>query len=174
MRLLHARRPRGVESHGAEVMEAARDAGLRVVERGLADPGARGLLEATTDINGADVVSLRCPLDSESRRVLFQGVSAVLANSAHEPFGLVGLEAMAVGGLACTGCSGEDYAVPGRNALVLQTASPKEFIGLFKRFYADPSADASVRSAARVTAQHYAWPEIIERTLLPRVSLADQ
>jgi hypothetical protein len=38
---------------------------------------------------------------------------AVFANSGHEPFGLVGLETMAAGGVACTGCSGEDYAIPG-------------------------------------------------------------
>jgi glycosyltransferase involved in cell wall biosynthesis len=164
----------GVESHGAEVMAAAQNAGLHVIERELREPGACGLLGATADVNGADIVSLRSPLDSESRRVLFRGVSAVLANSAHEPFGLVGLEAMAAGGLACTGYSGEDYAVPGRNALVMQTTSPKEFIGLFKRVCADPAANAALRSSARLTAEQYAWPEIIERTLLPRVSLIDQ
>jgi len=163
----------GVESHGAEVMAAAHDAGLHVIDRETPEPGARGLLGATADVNGADVVSLGSPLDSESRKVLFQGASAVLANSAHEPFGLVGLEAMAVGGLACTGYSGEDYVVPGRNALVMQTADPKEFIGLLKRFYNDPAANASLRTSARVTAKQYAWPEIIEQGLLPRVSLLD-
>jgi glycosyltransferase involved in cell wall biosynthesis len=164
----------GVEKHGAEVMSAARRAGLHVVERELADRGAQGLLRATADVNGADIVSFRSPLDDECRRVLFQAASAVLANSAHEPFGLVGLEAMAVGGLACTGYSGEDYAVPGRNALVMQTSSPIEFIGLLKRYCADPAANASLRRAARLTAEQYAWPEIIERALLPRVSLADR
>jgi glycosyltransferase involved in cell wall biosynthesis len=164
----------GVESHGAEVMLAAENAGLHVIEREAHEAGACGLLGATADVNGADIVSLRSPLDSESRRVLFRGASAVLANSAHEPFGLVGLEAMAATGLACTGYSGEDYAVPGRNALVMQTASPKEFVGLFKRICADPVADAALRSSARLTAEQYAWAEIIERTLLPRVSLTDQ
>jgi len=164
----------GVERHGAEVMAAAQSAGLHVVERDLADPGAEGLLRATADINGADVVSLRSPLDGECRRALFQGASVVLANSAHEPFGLVGLEAMAVGGLACTGYSGEDYAVPGRNALVMQTSSPREFIGLLERYSADPAANTSLRDAARVTARLYAWPEIIERALLPHISLADR
>ena len=32
---------------------------------------------------------------------------------------------MAVAGVACTGCSGEDYAVPGYNALVLETNDPR-------------------------------------------------
>jgi len=37
------------------------------------------------------------PRKRASCQVLFQGAHAVLANSAHEPFGLVGLEAMAAG-----------------------------------------------------------------------------
>ena len=62
----------------------------------------------------------------------------MLANSGHEPFGLVGLETMAVGGVACTGCSGEDYAVPGYNALVLETNDPREFTALFSELHANP------------------------------------
>src|SRR2546430_1011802 len=81
-------------------------------------------------LQDVDVVSLRSPLDPESRRVLLHGSAAVLANSKHEPFGLVGLETMAVGGVACTGCSGEEYAVPGRNALVLETTDPFFLLGL--------------------------------------------
>src|SRR5262249_3197665 len=76
----------GVEGHGAEVMAAAKDAGLQVVARALDEPGAQGLLGAIGDVNGADIVNFRSPLDSDSRRVLFRSVSAVLANSAHEPF----------------------------------------------------------------------------------------
>jgi glycosyltransferase involved in cell wall biosynthesis len=41
--------------------------------------------------------------------VLFHSAAAVLANSHHEPFGLVGLETMAAGGVACIGYTGEDY-----------------------------------------------------------------
>ena len=72
----------GVESHGGEVMAAARGSGLHVVERELAERGAAGLLRGTANINGADIVSIRSPLDSDSRALLFQGSSAVLANSA--------------------------------------------------------------------------------------------
>jgi hypothetical protein len=117
----------GVEAHGKEVLAAAAAAGLRVVERTLV-PGIRGLLEGLEDV---DIVNLRIALDIASRRVLFRGVAAVLANSGREPFGLVGLETMAVGGTACTGCTGEDYAVSGHNALVLETTDPHEFVRLF-------------------------------------------
>jgi glycosyltransferase involved in cell wall biosynthesis len=118
------------------------------------------------------VVSLRSHVDPSARKVLFRATDAVLANSGHEPFGLVGLETMAAGGVACTGCSGEDYAVPGQNALVLQTGEPREFIELFQRLRADPAAATQLRRAGRYTARRYAWREVVERTLLPRVELS--
>jgi glycosyltransferase involved in cell wall biosynthesis len=95
----------------------------------------------------------------------------VLANSGREPFGLVGLEAMAVGGLACTGCSGEDYAVPGRNALVMQTASAQEFVRVFHRMRAHPAEEAALRVAGRRTAALFAWPEVVRRHLLPALEI---
>src|SRR6266511_1215317 len=139
----------GVEAYGAEVLAAAARAELRVVERTFPQPGVRGLLHIIEGLGKADIVSLRSPLDTGSRRVLFQGSDAVLANSGHEPFGLVGLEAMAVGGVACTGCSGKDYAVPGRNALVLETTDPWEFIELFGELRTNPAQERAIRRAGR-------------------------
>jgi glycosyltransferase involved in cell wall biosynthesis len=120
-----------------------------------------------------DVIALTSPVDAETRKVLFRGVHAVLANSGHEPFGLVGLETMAAGGIACTGISGEDYAVAGRNALVLQTSDPREFIGLFEKLRASPAATRVLRREARRTAREYAWSEVIQRNLLPRIELLE-
>jgi diacylglycerol kinase family enzyme len=54
---------------------------------------------------------------------------------------------MAAGGVACTGFSGEDYAVPGRNALVLQTSDPLEFVGLFRTLRTNPAEEAALRLA---------------------------
>jgi glycosyltransferase involved in cell wall biosynthesis len=160
----------GVEEHGAEVLTAAAAEGLRIVERAT-PTGRAGLLGALGSLDEADVLVLRSPLDPDSRGVLYRGAGAVLANSSHEPFGLVALEAMAAGGLACTGCSGEDYAVPGRNALVVQTGDPEEFLGLFHRVRANPAEDRAIRRAGRVTAADYAWRTILERVLLPRLAL---
>ncbi len=161
----------GVEGHGAEVLRTAAAAGLRVRESHATEAGVRGLLEALDHLEGADVLSLRSALNGESRRVLFRGCSAVLANSGHEPFGLVGLETMAAGGVACTGCSGEDYAVPGQNALVLQTANPREFVTLFQELEANPTRMRAMRRAGQVTARRYAWREIVAHNLLPRFRL---
>jgi glycosyltransferase involved in cell wall biosynthesis len=159
----------GMEAHGAEVLAAAAAAGLRVVERASLTPGVRGLLQAVEGVEAADMVNLRTALDPESCRVLFRGAAAVLANSGREPFGLVGLETMAAGGVACTGCTGEDYVVPGQNALVLETTDPWEFVSLFRELHANPAQERSLRRAGRATAARYAWPHIVQRLLLPRL-----
>jgi glycosyltransferase involved in cell wall biosynthesis len=159
----------GMEAHGAEVLAAATAAGLRVVERASPTPGVRGLLQAVEGLHAADMVSLRTALDPESCRVLFQGSAAVLANSGREPFGLVGLETMAASGVACTGCTGEDYVVPGQNALVLETTDPWEFVSLFRELHANPAQERALRRAGRATAKRYAWPHIVQRLLLPRL-----
>ena len=161
----------GVEPQRDEVLGAARRHGLRVVERSWVRSGAEGLVEALRDVGDADVVELRSHVDSPSRRVLFRTADAVLANSGHEPFGLVGLEAMAAGGVACTGCSGEDYAVPGHNALVLETGDPGEFLGLFSWIRSEPERERALRRSAAAAARRYAWPRIVERVMLPRVEL---
>jgi len=161
----------GAEAHGHEVLRAAHEAGLRVAERNGAGTGVRAFLGRIDDVDDVDVVNLRAPVDPEARRVLFRGSDAVLANSGHEPFGLVGLETMAAGGVACTGISGEDYAVPGRNALVLQTSDPREFVGLFRRLRARPAEEERLRRAGRATARQYAWTEVVERNFLPRLDL---
>ena len=162
----------GVEAHGVEVLAWAAAHGLRVVERTLRQPDLRGLFESLSGLADIDVVSLRSHLSPAVRRVLLRCASAVLANSLHEPFGLVGLETMGAGGLACTGGTGEDYAVPGWNGLVLQTSDPREFVTLFQRLRANPAEERAVRRRAKSTARRYAWPEIIRRHLAPRLHLA--
>jgi glycosyltransferase involved in cell wall biosynthesis len=161
----------GMEAHGVEVLRAATAAGLRIVERTGNDCGVRGLLQTVEELHQVDIVNLRSPLDPSSRGVLFRGSSAVLANSNHEPFGLVGLETMAAGGVACTGSTGEDYVMPGQNALVLETSDPQEFVSLFGELRANPAQDRAVRRAARATAKRYLWPHIMQQILLPRLRL---
>ncbi len=162
----------GSESHGEEVMRSAARQGLRVIERDWTEPGAAGLLEAMHDIGDADIVNLRSFVDPAARRVLFRSADVVLANSEHEPFGLVGLEAMAAGGVACTGCSGEDYAVPGQNAIVLETEAPSEFTSLYRQVQAEPDRGYQMRRAGQETARRYSWPRVTESVLLPRVEFS--
>lgn len=133
------------------------------------EPHAPGELDEDTILqrrrHDMAVIDLQYLTNGEVGRVLktaFSGqyprshaeADAVLANSGDEPFGLVGLETMAAGGVACTGGSGEDYAVPGYNALVLETTDPREFIGLFGELRRDPAQEHAIRQAGRLTAQH--------------------
>jgi len=161
----------GAEAHGWEVLSCASQLGLRIGERAAPRTGASGLIEVLGGCQELDVVVLTSHVDAAARRVLFRGADAVLANSAHEPFGLVGLEAMAAGGIACTGGTGEDYVIPGRNALVLQTEDPAEFWNLFARLRADPRADSELRRAARRSSLDFAWPEVLRGNLLPRLGI---
>jgi glycosyltransferase involved in cell wall biosynthesis len=161
----------GVEEHGAEVLARAGAIGLRVAQRLQPQPGVQGLLDSLSELHDVDVLNLRSHLCSEACRVLFRAASAVLANSGHEPFGLVGLEAMAAGGLACTGSTGEDYAVPGWNALVLQTNDPREFVRHFHQLQRSPAEERAVRRRGTATAKRYTWPEIVGRNLVPHLHL---
>ena len=159
----------GSERHGSEVFDEAVRLGLLVANRPLEAPTAEGIAEAVNGTGDADVINLMSPLDAASRRCLLNAADVVLANSGREPFGLVGLETMAVGGVACTGCTGEDYAVPGKNAIVQQTNDPREFLGLFAELRSDAHGVQALRDSGAATARDYAWPVILRRNLLPRV-----
>jgi glycosyltransferase involved in cell wall biosynthesis len=159
----------GIEAHERQVIERAQRVGVNVAERQLTERGGRGLVRALGDASGADMIVLRSHLDPDARGVLFRAADAVLANSSHEPFGLVGLEAMAVGGLACTGASGEDYAQDGHNALVLHQNDPREFVSLFARMRGRAGSDRDLRQSGVRTARRYAWRSVMERSLLPRI-----
>lgn len=161
----------GAEPHGQEVLARARQLGLRVTACRQQQGGPAALVDAVGAGADADVVSLATPLDPAGRRLLFREVSVVLANSSHEPFGLVGLETMAAAGVACTGCTGEDYVQPNRNALVLQTGDPHEFVGLFAELRRHPEREQALRRAGRATAETYAWPDVVRAGLLPRLEL---
>jgi glycosyltransferase involved in cell wall biosynthesis len=150
---------------------AAVRAGLRVADLLLLQPGVGGLVQALDALGEVNILNLCSPLDPQSPLVLFHSAAAVLANSHHEPFGLVGLETMAAGGVACIGYTGEDYAVPGHNALALETNDPQEFLDLFGTLRLNPAIERALRRAGRAAAQHYTWSKIVHRLLLPRLHL---
>ncbi|MDD9936761.1 MAG: glycosyltransferase family 4 protein [Myxococcales bacterium] len=161
----------GSETHGAQVMTHARRLGLRVARRENAGGDIRGLLEASRNLDDVDVLELTSHVDANCRRVLFRSSDVVLANSVHEPFGLVGLEAMAVGSIAVTGCTGEDYAIPGHNALVLQTGDPEEFLKLYSPLHSNDQVRRALCKAGRATAERYSWPSVIETSLVPHLAV---
>ena len=90
-------------------------------------------------------------------RLCYAAADAMLANSGHEPFGLVGLEVMAAGGIAFTGSTGEDYAVSFENAVALETDDPDEIVGYLLHIQRDPEEREKIRAAGRRTAAEFTW-----------------
>ncbi len=160
----------GPEPHGAEVMAHARRHGLRVADvRGAED--APALARAMRAHPNADVLNLVSFLPETLIGTIYFAADAVLANSGHEPFGLVGLEVMAAGGVAITGSTGEDYAVAFRNALVLETADPAELVSHLNLIRTDRRLGPRLRREGRTTARTYLWEAVIGQ-LFARLELA--
>jgi glycosyltransferase involved in cell wall biosynthesis len=158
----------GMEAHGGEVMDHARALGLQVRDIKADKPGVRAMSEALSAADGADVVNLTSFVAPEDLRVLYRAADGVLANSGREPFGLVGLEAMAAGGTAFTGNTGEEYARHLENAVVLDTADPAE-AAWYVAYLADrPREQQRLRTEGRATARLFTWDRVLEQ-LLARV-----
>jgi glycosyltransferase involved in cell wall biosynthesis len=98
----------------------------------------------------------------------------VLANSGFEPFGLVGLETMAAGGVAVVGATGEDYARHLHNSIVVETDSPSELAQAIAAVASDPAKADRIRRAAREMAATYSWELVVQGDLLPRLPLLAQ
>jgi glycosyltransferase involved in cell wall biosynthesis len=171
----HGRRVRlvirgGREPHGGEVLAHAEHQGLNLVDvQSPSEPSA--LSTILREHPEADVINLTTFVSDEMLEVIYSACDAVLANSGHEPFGLVGLEVMAAGGLAVTGSTGEDYAQAYRNALVLETNDPIELVTELNLVKERPQLAASIRRRGRVTARQYIWEKVIGQLLL-RVEFA--
>lgn len=110
----------------------------------------------------ADIVFLDSFVSERALRALYAAADGVLANSDKEPFGLVGLEVMASGGIAYLGRTGEDYAVPYGNAVVVQTDDPRELATHLGTVRADPELASRMRSEGRATARRFTWPKILD------------
>jgi glycosyltransferase involved in cell wall biosynthesis len=163
----------GSEAYGQVVIARGRARGLAVSHQRTATPGVAGLLSAVAAGRESDVVVLESHVDADARGVLLRGADVVLANSRREPFGLVGLETMAVGGIACTGTSGEEYARAGENALVIARDDPSEFIAQFDAVFARANRVEAMRRSGLRTARQYTWQRVLERRLLPCIGALD-
>jgi glycosyltransferase involved in cell wall biosynthesis len=117
----------------------------------------------TTALPPHAVVELAFPIEGPALRGLYRAADAVLANSGFEPFGLVGLEAMATGAVVIAGSTGEDYVSSFRNGFALDTDDPCEIVRCLRWLERDPARSDALRNAARTTAMQYRWADVIER-----------
>jgi glycosyltransferase involved in cell wall biosynthesis len=146
----------GSEPYGDVVRSKARTLDLTVAEATL-EGGKTDYFAAVQEVLPADIVDLRFHLPLEFLRLLYRSCDAVLANSGHEPFGIAGLEAMAVGGLVFTGSTGEDYALHFVNALVMDTGDAREIEEYLLYLKDFPEEGRRIRRAARTMARNFTW-----------------
>jgi glycosyltransferase involved in cell wall biosynthesis len=151
----------GKEPYAGEVFARARDRGLQIDDVSLESPTAETLAGALANAR-ADIVNIRSFLPDELLYTLYAAADAVLANSGKEPFGLVGLEVMASGGIAVCGSTGEDYARPFDNAIVCDTGDPAELASYLEQLWSSADLRERMIESAFATARQFTWPSVLE------------
>lgn len=159
----------GIEGHEGEVMHNARMMGLTIKDVRPNDDTFESYCNAIESVGPADILNLKFYLPEEFLRVLYHASDGVLANSGHEPFGLVGLEAMAAGGVAYVGSTGEEYAIPMENAVVLDTSDPGEIVSYAIYIKEHPERAEQIRKQAIRTARRFTW-ENVNNILLEKLT----
>lgn len=152
----------GIEPHGADVLRHAYNIGLSIRDVVAQRPNMEQCLDAMAKAGQADIYNLRFFLPEEFVRTTYHAADATLANSGHEPFGLVALEVMAAEGIAVTGSTGEDYAISLENAIVTETDDPDEIVGYLLYLRRHPNEQERIRKAGCETARQFLWDQVIE------------
>ena len=152
----------GIEPHGADVLRHAYNIGLTIRDVVAQRPSMKQCMDAIKKAGPADIYNLRFFLPEEFVRTTYAAADATLANSGHEPFGLVALEVMAAEGIAVTGSTGEDYAISFENAIVTETDDPDEIVGYLLYLRRHAEEQERIRCAGRRTAEQFLWDQVIE------------
>ena len=162
----------GIEDHGREVIARAQSVGLVAAAVTCTDGTPTALWNAIRTAPPSDVVFIETALSRPQLQCLYRASDGVLANSGIEPFGLVGLEAMACGGVSFLGATGEDYATPGHDAISLQSSSPRELVGHLLYLRQHPERVRHLRVHARRTATRFTWDQVIRAHINPILTTA--
>ncbi|HLI91047.1 MAG TPA: glycosyltransferase [Ktedonobacteraceae bacterium] len=155
----------GIEPHGAEVFGHAYNRGLSIRDIVAQRPNLTQCLDAIEQAGPADIYNMRFFMPEEFVRTTYAAADATLANSGHEPFGLVALEVMAARGIAVTGSTGEDYAISFENAIVTETDDPDEIVGYLLYLRRHPEEQERIRSSGHLTARQFLWERVIENLI---------
>lgn len=152
----------GLEPHRLDVMSHAAALGLSWAEIHVADPSHDNIMRAIAERADADILELRFFVPEDFLHVIYAAADAVFANSGHEPFGLVGLEVMASGGIAFTGCTGEDYAHSFHNAVVVDSEDAREMAVYVINLMEHPEEKNRIRRNAHETVRYFTWDEVLK------------
>jgi glycosyltransferase involved in cell wall biosynthesis len=154
---------RGSRSDYADIVGARiRARGLTIERVALGANATPNEVAAALRAVEADVAFLDFFVSEPALRALYAGADGVLANSEKEPFGLVGLEVMGAGGVAFVGRTGEDYAVPYGNSIVIQSDEPRELLTHLAALGSRPELAKRIRTDGRETAKRYVWPRMLD------------
>jgi glycosyltransferase involved in cell wall biosynthesis len=146
----------GKEPYGDVVLGRARERGLGVERLAYEGSDWREFTRLLTFVD-APIVHVRAFLEEETLYALYAAADAVLANSGKEPFGLVGLEVMAAGGIPVCGATGEEYAEPFVNAIVCDTSDGRELATYLKALFDDKELGDELRAHGSETVARYTW-----------------
>jgi glycosyltransferase involved in cell wall biosynthesis len=161
----------GIEGYGSGVLQHARELGLVVKDvEGHPETWSEAL-DAIESVGPAEVYNLNFSMSRSMLHVFYAAADFVLANSNHEPFGLVGLEAMAAGGVVFTGPTGETYSSDREGAIALDSEQPGEIVLIVESLLDHPEVAQGIRQAAPNIAARYIWEDVIG-VLLEKIILA--
>ena len=154
---------RGSRADYADIVTARiRSRGLSVERLALAAEAPIADVARAIAASQSDIAFLDFFVSERALRALYAAADGVLANSEKEPFGLVGLEVMACGGIAYLGRTGEDYAVPYGNSVVVQTDDPRELATHLGVLRSQDDLAKRIRADGKATAKRFAWPRILD------------
>jgi glycosyltransferase involved in cell wall biosynthesis len=161
----------GKEPYGDVVFGRARDRELAVCRLDYEGSDWREFAQRLAAVD-TPVVHVRAFLDEATLFALYAAADVVLANSGKEPFGLVGLEVMAAGGIVACGATGEEYAEPFVNALVCDTGDGRELATYLAALFGDPKLADGLRKNGAETAARYTWAHVLE-SLARKIAYVD-
>jgi glycosyltransferase involved in cell wall biosynthesis len=150
----------GKEPYGDVVLGRARERQLAVERLAYEGSDWREFARLLSFVD-TPVVHVRAFLDEPTLYALYAAADAVLANSGKEPFGLVGLEVMAAGGIAVCGATGEEYAEPFVNAIVCDTSDGRELAAYLQALFNDKKLGEELRANGAQTAGRYTWDQAL-------------
>ncbi|MDQ7823915.1 MAG: glycosyltransferase [Candidatus Eremiobacteraeota bacterium] len=155
----------GREPYRREVMGLVERLGLSHAVIRVCDPSYEHILNALRHHSQADIIEMDFYVPEEFLMLLYGTADTVLANSGYEPFGIVGLEVMAKGGIAIVGDTGEDYARSFFNSFRVQNDDPAELVSFILRVNLDRGLHNFMRNNALITAREYVWENVLDKLI---------
>lgn len=147
----------GAQQHRSDIICKIIELGLKYVTISLKYPSFDNIIEAFQQYSHFDIIEMDFFIPEDFLMYLYGSADIVLANSTYEPFGIVGLEVMAKGGLPVVGNTGEDYAIHNRNALRVKSSSSVELAGIISDVLINPTLTEKIKISGLKTANVFTW-----------------